>query len=52
MLPHENYSMGRDRRSGEGEDLTAPPSSHPVLPPWFWVPAIFGQKILPKLGDA
>ena len=39
-------------RSREGGDLPALPGPHPALPPWLWVPAIFGQKILPKLGDA
>lgn len=33
-----------------GRRPTSPP--HPALLPQLWVLAIFGQKILPKLGDA
>jgi hypothetical protein len=34
---------------GLGRAGTCP---HPACLPELWVPAIFGQKILPKLGDA
>lgn len=52
MVPHENHHRGRDQQSREGGDLPAPPSPHPARLPQHWVLAIFGQKILPKLGDA
>lgn len=49
--PYESHSS-EERDKGCGKAGTYPPHWPPPSLPGLWVPAIFGQKILPQLRDA